>query len=207
MAHIVVIGLGIFGSTVAQELARAKHQVLGIYSDAARVADVADLLTQAVTADATDEQVLQELGVGNCEAAVVAIGDNIEASILITLLLKDLKLPKVWVKARDWAHHRILARLDADRIIHPEYDVGCRTAQQLVHSGLEEYLEFGQGNLVLELRAPARLSGKRTAELAGVQVLAHRRGNTLLNANETIAESDYLLVLGTRASLDHFDAH
>ena len=140
MAHVVVIGLGIFGRTVAKELARTGHEVIGIDNDAARVAAVADVLTQAVTADATDEQVLQELGVAHCDAALVAIGENIEASILTTLLLKDLKIAKVWVKAKDWRHHRILVRLEADRIIHPEYEVGCRTAQQLAHDGLEEYL-------------------------------------------------------------------
>jgi trk system potassium uptake protein len=206
MAHIVVIGLGLFGCTVAQELARNGHQVIGIDTEPDRVRDVAEVLTQAVTADATDEQVLQELGIANCEAAVVAIGRNIEASILTTLLLKDLKIPKVWVKAKDWSHHRILVHLNADRVIHPEYDVGCRTAQQLMHDGLDEYLEFGDDNLVFEVRAPANLAGKCTTELGGTRVLAHRRDNVLLADTAIIQEADYLLVLGTRASLARFDS-
>jgi trk system potassium uptake protein TrkA len=205
MAHIVVIGLGIFGRTVAQEVAKAGHQVLGIDSSAENVAEVADVLAQAVTADATDEDVLRELGVAKYDAAVVAIGQHIEASILTTLLLKDLKIPKVWVKARDWSHHRILARLGADRIIHPEYDVGCRTAQQLVHEGLEEYIEFGAGRLVMEVRAPGNLSGRKPEDLTDVQVLAHRRGDVMLPAAETIQTGDHMLVLGTRASLGRFD--
>jgi trk system potassium uptake protein len=205
MAHIVVIGLGIFGSTVARELAKAGHQVLGIDSDPEPVRAIADVITQAVTADATDEQVLQELGIATCDAAVVAIGSNIEASILATMLLKDLQIAKVWVKAKDWNHHRILVHLKADRVIHPEYDVGCRTAQQLMHSGLDEYLEFGEGKLVFEMRAPASLLGRPTTEIVGVQVLAHRRGKVLLQQNEVVAEGDYLLILGTRASLNHFD--
>ena len=206
MAHIVVVGLGLFGRTVAEELVQNGHQVIGIDTDPERVRDVAEVLTQAVTADATDEQVLQELGIANCDAAVVAIGENIEASSLTTLLLKDLKIPKVWAKAKDWNHHRILVHLHADRVIHPEYDVGCRTAQQLMHDGLDEYLEFGDDNLVFEVRAPASLVGKRTTELGGTHVLAHRRDNALMASTSIIQEADYLLVLGPRASLARFDS-
>lgn len=207
MAHIVVVGLGLFGGTVATELAEAGHQVLGIDTDSERVAEFAHLLGQAVTADSTDDDVLRELGVDSADAALVAIGENIEASILTTLMLKDRGVPKVWAKARDWSHHRILARVGADRVFHPEYDAGKRAAQQLMHEGLEEYLEFGEGRYVLEVRAPGSLSGKRGADIRDVVVLAHRRGSNLLADGVTIQTGDHLLVLGDRASLGRFDGH
>ena len=209
MAQIVVIGLGTFGSTVARELTRNGHQVIGIDKNAALVAALADDLTQVVTADATDQRVLDELGVAACDAALVAIGENIEASILATLLLKELNIPKVWVKAKDAGHSRILERLAADRIVYPEYEVGLRVAQQILHEGLEDFVEFGAGNLVLEIAAPPHLWNKTIADMPDVRVLAQRRGDLLLrgtpHAGDRVIEGDHLLVLGARSILDTFD--
>ena len=209
MSQIVVIGLGTFGRTVAEELTRNGHQVIGIDTNASLVAAVADDLTQAVTADGTDERVLAELGVASFDAALVAIGENIEASILATLLLKEMKLPKVWVKAKDASHSRILERLAADRIIYPEYEVGLRVAQQILHEGLEDFVEFGTGNYVLEVAVPPHLWNKTIGDMPDVRVLAHRREEQLLpgtpHAGDRIIQGDHLLVLGERAVLDTFD--
>ena len=209
MAQIVVIGLGTFGRTVAEELTRIGHQVIGIDTNASLVAAVAGNLTQAVTADATDERVLSELGIASCDAALVAIGENIEASILATLLLKELKIAKVWVKAKDASHSRILERLDASRIVYPEYEVGLRVAQQILHEHLEDFVEFGTGNFVLEVAAPPHLWNRTIGDMPDVRVLAHRREDQLLpgapHAGDRIIQGDHLLVLGARAVLDTFD--
>lgn len=209
MASFAVIGLGMFGKTVALELVKAGQEVIGIDSDEDAVADVARELTQAVTADATDERVLDELGIAQCDGVLVAIGGDIEASMLTTLLLTEKRVPQVWVKARDWNHHRILSRLSVQRIIHPEYEVGLRVAQQFMHRNLEDMLEFGSGNYVIETGAPEHTWGMRVDEVRDVRVLAHRRADVLISEvageNGKIQRGDSLLILGPRSLLDTFD--
>ncbi len=109
MAQFAVIGLGSFGATVAQELTKLNHDVIGIDTVKKNVENLADVLTHAVIADATDEHVLDELNIQNCDAVVVAIGEDIEASILCVLNLKNLGIDKIWVKAKTKAHHTILS--------------------------------------------------------------------------------------------------
>lgn len=206
MAQFAIIGLGNFGSTVARQLAQGGHEVIGIDRAGERVAAIADELAHAVTADSTDTHVLRELGIDQCGIVLVAIGEDIEASLLTTLALKDLHVARVWAKANDERHYRILSRLGADRIVRPEYDAGCRTAVQMQHDGLDEFLEFGAGQLVLEVHAPPSLAGKRKADFSDVRILAHRRGNQLFWHDEAIREGDALLLLGTRDCLDRFDS-
>lgn len=157
---VTVIGLGVFGSTVALELSRIGHDVLGIDSNPDRTNALADQLTQAVTADARDERVLRELGVHDSDVVVVAIGEDIEANILTTLVVKSMPKPRVWAKALNHNHHRILEKLGAEHIVHPEHEMGLRVARTLIYPEVLDYINLGDDQFISEVRASERLAGK-----------------------------------------------
>lgn len=157
---VTVIGLGVFGSTIALELSRLGNDVLGIDRDPGRVNEIADKIAQAVIADARDERVLRELGVHESDVVVVAIGEDIEANILATLLVKSMPKPKVWAKALNHSHHQILQKLGADHIVHPEYEMGLRVARTLIYPEVLDYISLGDDQFTTEVRASERLAGK-----------------------------------------------
>lgn len=179
-----VIGLGSFGGTVACELVRLGHEVLGIDIDDARVNKHADRLTQTLIADGTDDKVIEELGLQKYDAVVVAIGENLEASILSTLALKSCGCERVWVKATNDTHHRILSRLQADRIIHPEHEIGVRVAQSLTHPQMLDYISLGQGWYVVEVQVnehiAARKSYEQELDFADLKMVLVKRGSTVV---------------------------
>ncbi len=201
--NVVVIGLGNFGSTVALELARQGHAVLGVDADERRVDDLVDRLSHALVADARDERALEELGLEGYDVALLGIGEDLEASILATLFLKGLGI-RVWAKAKSRNHHRILERLGADRVIHPEQDSALHVAQRLLHPDLVDFMAFGDARHVVEVRAPEALEGKRIEEVElgeGVVLLARLRGEelTLTGAAleaEVIRTGDRFLLTG-----------
>lgn len=139
-----VIGLGRFGSSLSQELTQLGHEVLGIDRDEEKVDEMSDKLTHTVVADATDEEVLRSLGVRNFDCAVVAIGDNIQASIMAAILLKELGVKTVVAKALTDQHAKVLEKIGVDRIIFPERDMGVRVAHQLVSPNLLDYIELSK---------------------------------------------------------------
>lgn len=157
---VTVIGLGVFGSTVALELARFGYDVLGIDLNPTRTNEIADSIAQAVVADARDERVLRELGVHESDVVVVAIGEDIEANILAALLVKSMPKPKVWAKALNHNHHRILQKLGTDHIVHPEHEMGLRVARTLIYPEVMDYISLGDDQFVSEVRASERLVGK-----------------------------------------------
>lgn len=202
--QFVVVGLGRFGQTVAQELMRLGHEVLGIDTDAKLVASMADRLTRAATADAGDEKVLEELGVKQFDAALVAIGENIEGSILATLALKSVGVKKVWVKALNEAHHRIIDKLKADRIIHPEFEMGLRVAQSLDRPEVVDYISLGNDHFIVEILLKASLDNTRVGEFklkcdGKAEVLALRQGNEVVSHPEDhllMREGNHLVLMG-----------
>lgn len=159
MAQFAVIGLGSFGATVAQELTKLNHDVIGIDTVKKNVENLADVLTHAVIADATDEYVLDELNIQNCDAVVVAIGEDIEASILCVLNLKNLGIDKIWVKAKTKAHHTILSHLNINKIIHPEEDMGVRVAQALNYPIVSRYMSLDDDHYIVKIDIPEKLNG------------------------------------------------
>lgn len=177
---ITVIGLGAFGSTVALELSRLGYDVLGIDLNPNRTNDIADKIAQAVVADARDERVLRELGVHESEVVIVAIGEDIEANILATLLAKSMPKPVVWAKALNHNHHRILQKLGTDHIVHPEHEMGLRVARTLIYPEVMDYISMGDDQFTAEVRASERLAGKTMDALHleehGVQCLLVKHG-------------------------------
>src|SRR5690606_823833 len=129
-----------------------------------RTRAMADRLTRAVTGNASDEKVLEELNIKQFDAAVVAIGSNLEGSILVTLALKQIGVRLVWVKALNDAHHRIVQKLGADRIIHPEFEVGIRVAQSLDRPEVVDYISLGADNFIVQLKVKASLDNVSVGE-------------------------------------------
>ncbi len=154
---VLVIGLGRFGSAVAETLERMGHEVLGVDSDAELVEDHKHALTQVVEADATDIETLRALGAADFDSAVVGIGD-IEASVLTVLALCDLGVSNVWAKASNQRHGRILERTGAHHVVFPEQKMGERVAR-LVNERLLDFISFGDEFGIARLRAPDSIVG------------------------------------------------
>jgi len=165
--QVIVIGLGVFGTTVAQEMTRLGHDVLGLDIDEQRVDRLAQDITHAVIADVTDESALVELNAGNYDVGVVAIGRNAEATMLATLQLHELGVKKIWAKALSLQHHRILERLGATRVISPEHEMGVRISQELNYPMVHDYLSLGDDYFVVEFQTTEDLIGKTVGDLIG----------------------------------------
>lgn len=215
MAHksrkFVVIGLDILGRTVATELAGFGNHVLGICTDEHSVNEIADSLSEAVIADARDADALREVGVDHYDVAVVAI-KNLEANILAAMNVKLLGVPTVWAKASSAVHHAILSRLDVDRVIHPEQEVGRHIAQMLHNPLVRDYIKVGKELHVVDFAVPEKLSDHPLADLKlherfEIRCLGLVRGSEYLDADDAdlrLHEDDKLLLLGHRKRLLEF---
>jgi trk system potassium uptake protein TrkA len=160
---VLVVGLGRFGTALAETLMDLGHEVLGVDADPRNVQQIADRLTHVVEADATDEEVMRQLGAGEFGRAVVGIGTDLEASILTTSVLVDLKVPDIWAKAVTVAHGRILERVGAHHVVFPEHDMGKRVAH-LVTGRMIEFVQLDEGFSLVELRPPKQIVGRSLAE-------------------------------------------
>ena len=156
---MLVVGLGRFGTALAETLMDLGHQVLGVDSDAGNVQRNADRLTHVVQADGTDDEVMRQLGAGEFGRAVVGIGTDLEASILTTSVLADLKVPDIWAKAITVAHGRILERVGAHHVVFPEHDMGRRVAH-LVTGRMIEFVQLDEGFALVELKPPKQIVGR-----------------------------------------------
>ena len=158
-AEVLVIGLGRFGGSLAEALVDLGHEVLGVDADPRFVQRFADRLTYITEADSTDEETMRQLGAGEFRRAVVGIGTDVEASILTTSVLVDLKVPDIWAKAITVAHGRILDRVGAHHVIFPEHDMGRRVAH-LVTQQMIEFVQLDEGFALVELKPPRQIVGR-----------------------------------------------
>jgi trk system potassium uptake protein len=156
---VLVVGLGRFGTALAETLMDLGHQVLGVDADPGNVQRTADLLTHVVEADGTDEEVMRQLGAGEFGRAVVGIGTDLEASILTTSVLVDLEVPDIWAKAITVPHGRILKRVGAHHVVFPEHDMGRRVAH-LVTGQMIEFVQLDEGFALVELKPPKQVVGR-----------------------------------------------
>lgn len=210
-ASILVVGLGRFGSALAQELEALGYAVLGIDRAEATVARHRDDLTQAVEADAADPEVLDQLQVAQYDAAVVAIGDDVEASILATAGLSDSGVPWMMAKAANAHHARILHRVGADEIVSPEHDMGRRAAH-LIGGSVIDWFQVDEEFAMVETEVPSDLVGRTLADAAlrvehGVTVVAVKsRGGsfTYATAETRLAEGDVVVVAGPGDAAERF---
>jgi trk system potassium uptake protein TrkA len=165
MKSFVVIGLGRFGSAVAEELYRQGHEVLAIDNNDSHIQAMADRVTYAAAGNANDPAVLKALDVGNYDCAIVAVTQDVGSSALITLALKELGIPQVVCKAKDPTHKRVLERIGADRVIIPEHESGAKLAQGLSHSNVLNFIELSAEHGIVELAVPESWCGKTLREL------------------------------------------
>jgi trk system potassium uptake protein TrkA len=212
LRSFAVIGLGTFGSTVARELARFGNHVIGIDIDERKVSAHADDLSQALILDARLDGGLQEAGVSACDIGLVAIGDDLESSILATINLRTSGVDKIWAKATSKNHHRILTKLGVDRVVHPEQEVGQHIAQMLHNPLVRDYVSLGNGQHVVNFRIPASLEGKALDDLRhrrsyNLRCIGVLRGTEFIGHDGTactLNKGDMLLLLGRRGDLREF---
>lgn len=205
-----VIGLGRFGSSIAKTLHEEGHEVLGVDVDDHRVQQAMSYCTHAVQADGTDESVLSALGVANFDAVVVAVGNEMEASILVTLLAKEHGARRVIAKATSSIHGKVLERVGADRVVFPEYDMGIRTARWLISSHFLDFVELGENIGIVEFTPGESMLNKNLRELDlrakyGISVVAIRRGEQVHvppSPTDPIQVHDILVVIGSNHDLD-----
>ncbi|MNM72893.1 Ktr system potassium uptake protein A [compost metagenome] len=207
--QFAVIGMGRFGYSVANSLSTMGFDVLAIDSDEQRTQAVSHIVTHAVSADSTEEEALRALGIRNFDVVVVAIGEDIQASILTTLILKDLGGPVIVVKAQNELHGKVLQKIGADKVIYPERDMGQRVAHHLASPNILDYIELSDDYSILEIRANSAMIGQNLKELNirarfGCNVMAIKNGtkmNISPDALYRLVEGDILVIVGEKSDL------
>ncbi|MEU9670811.1 TrkA family potassium uptake protein [Streptomyces bobili] len=208
---VVVIGLGRFGRALALELVDEDTEVLGIDENAEVVQALSGSLTHVVRADSTKEDALRQLGVHEFDRAVVAIGTDLEASILTASLLVSFGIDNVWAKAISEAHGRILTQLGVHHVVYPEHDMGQRVAH-LVRGRMLDYIEFEDDFAMVKTKPPTDIIGLPLAESAirtryGITVVAIKRpgeGFTYATPETVVQAADTIIVAGRTRATEHF---
>ncbi|MEW4368237.1 potassium channel family protein [Paenibacillus kandeliae] len=204
-----VIGIGRFGSSIAKTLSEMGFDVLAIDSDEHRVQEVSAIVTQAVVADSTDEEALRAIGLRNFDVVVVAIGEDIQSSILTTLILKEMEIPTILVKAQNDLHAKVVQRIGADKVIFPERDMGVRVAHHLTSPNVLDYIELSDDYSIVEMLASEAMVGQNLIELNirarySCNVMAIKRNNHMNIApapQERLEKDDILVIVGQKHDL------
>ncbi len=210
MKSFVVLGMGRFGQSIAKTLYELGHEVLVIDSDEEIIQDMTEYVTHAVIGDATDEDVLKSLGVRNFDVAVVAIGGDIQSSILVTLILKEMQVKYVLAKARSEIHARVLQKMGADRVVFPERDMGTRVAHNLVSTNILDYIELSPEYSIVEIVSPKAWVGKSLIDLNvrvtyGINIMAIKNNlkiNISPKADDIIKPNDYIVIIGSNEDIN-----
>lgn len=208
--QFAVIGLGRFGESLIRELTSNGYEVLGIDVDNERVNESVEIATQAVQADAMDEQALKHLGIRNFDVVVVAIGHNIQANILTTIILKEMGVQKVVAKAQNKLHGKVLEKIGADLVIYPERDMAIKLARTLISQNIIEQIKLSSDYSIIELVAPIIYAGKTLNELRlrarlGITILAIKQDNDIIvspGPDQAIERGDILVALGKDEALE-----
>jgi trk system potassium uptake protein len=210
--RVTVIGLGRFGRSVAKTLFELGYEVTAIDLDEKLVREAADWVTLAAQGDGTDQELLEQLNVQHSDVAVVAQGENLEASVLATLLLKKLKVPWVVGKAKTVLHGELLHKVGADRVVFPEIDAGIRLAHSLGVRHISDYISLSPNAGVARIEAPANMIGHTIEALtegqqAKLNVLLIKRGHQLITVphyQEVIRAHDELVIVGADVDIERF---
>jgi trk system potassium uptake protein TrkA len=209
MKSFAVIGLGLFGSSVARQLCALGAEVLAIDTNYELVQQLSGDVTTAAVADARDAEVLRALGVQDCDSAVVAIGDDLAGSILATMNLKDLGIRQIICKAHDETHRKVLEKLGADKVVIPEKEVADKLARSLTSHNVLDFIELSSDYGIVEITVRKDWVGKSLKELdvrakLGVNIIAVERNEKVTvspRAEFELAKNDILVVLGDYDSL------
>ncbi len=212
MKSFLVIGLGRFGTSVAKELASLGQEVLAIDDDEDNVQRIADDVTQAIRGDARDEAVLKAVGARNFDCCIVAVGSDLESSVLITVMLKEMGVKYIVAKAQSAVHAHVLERIGADRVVLPESEMGQRLAQRLSRTNVVDYIGVTDEFSILEIQPPRDWVGRTLIQINvrakyKITVLAIKHGGSgevdVSPAPDKVIEPDDLLVvIGSNESVE-----
>lgn len=210
--EFVVIGLGRFGGSIVGELVKQGAHVMAIDNSPERVDEFASIATQAVVANSTDEAVLKSLGIRNFEHVIVAIGEDIQASILTTIILKEIGVQQITVKAQNDYHEKVLRKIGADFVVHPERDMGIRIANNMLSSTVLDYLELSDEHSIMELKANDAIAGNTIIDLDirakyGINIVGIKRNSEIIvspQAADEILLGDVMLVIGADVDINRF---
>ncbi|MGG3468883.1 TrkA family potassium uptake protein [Neobacillus pocheonensis] len=207
-----VIGLGRFGISIANKLFESGQEVLGIDVNEEKVEDSHPYVTHSVIADSTDAEALKSVGIRNFDTVIVAIGNDIQASILSVLLLKEQGVKKVIAKALNKLHGQVLKKVGADWVVFPDWDMGIRVAHQLLSPNVLNFIELSKDYSVEEVKIPEKMVYKTLRELDlrseyNINVIAIRHDNEIdisPSADKKIDHGDVLVVIGENRDLERF---
>lgn len=212
--QFAVIGMGRFGTSVALTLAQSGQEVLVVDSDEERIQKVADCFTHSVVMDTTDEASLNALGIRNFDMVVVSIGHDVQASVMTTLLLKEMGVRHIVAKAASSLHGKMLSKVGADQVVFPERDMGQRIAHNLISTNVIDYFELAPDLGIVEVDVRGNFVGKSLAETRlrekyGITVIAIRRNNKISlspSPTEKFLESDRLILVGDTQGIQRFES-
>lgn len=211
--QFAVIGLGRFGGSVCRELHTLGHEVLAIDMHLDRVEEFVQYSTHAIQGNSTDEMFLKSIGIRNFDHVIVAIGENIQDSVLTTLNLKEFGISDVWVKAQNVYHQKVLEKIGADRVIHPEVEMGIRIAQSMSSDLLLDYINLSDEYSIIEIRATLPIHNRSLLDLDvrakfGITILAINgkyNMNVSPSPTDIIFEGDILIAMGLNDDLKRFE--
>lgn len=222
MKQFAVLGLGRLGASVAMTFAQRGHQVLAIDKEKEPVQQISEFVTKAVQLDATDEKALRAVGIENVDAAVVSTGSDLEASILITLILKEIGVKEIVVKAVSEEHSRVLEKVGATKVVFPERDMGIRIANNLISPQIIEHIGLSEKFSILEIPAPKEFIGRSLRKLDarekhGINIIAIKKKsydaaeggavdeeeiNASPQADDIIEEGNILVIIGSIENIE-----
>ena len=210
--EFAVIGLGRFGGSIVQYLSTHDYDVLAIDVDEERVSQFMNIASYAVVVDAMDETALKSLGIRNFDHVIVAIGENLNASILTTIILKELGVEHITVKAQSVYHEKILKKIGATQVVHPERDMGERIAKQLISNNVFDYLDLSEEYSIVELVATDKISNKSLIDLNvrvkyDLNIIGIKRENKMNVSpipNEKLQKDDLIFVIGHNDKIEDF---
>lgn len=210
MKQYVVLGAGRFGASLAVKLVELGAEVMLVDRDEELIAKYADKVTYCVQADVTDENTIQNLGIRNFDTAIISIGSDIQASILITLMIKEMGIKNILAKAQNETHAKVLYKIGADRVVFPEKEMGIKVAKNLMSAGFMDYLELSADYSVVEISPLKTWHNKKIAELNlraqyGINIMAIKKGIDIkieIGAEDVIETGDILVVIGKNTQLE-----
>ena len=211
--QFVVFGLGRVGMSVAMTLSEAGYEVMAVDKSEEKIQEISTVVTQAVQADATDLDTLKALGIRNFDVAIVAIGKDMQSSIMTTLLLKELEISYVVAKATTDTHKKVLEKLGADRIVSPEFDMGKRIANNLIAGNIIDYIQLSHDYSIMEIPILPEWSNHTIAQLDiraqyGINIIAVERGSEVYvtpGPDDILKEDDLLVIVGNNRSIQELE--
>lgn len=211
--QFAVFGLGRFGGSLVKALHQNGVEVLAVDIDQKKVDEYAKYAVQAVQVPNLDETTLQMLDIASFDHVFVSFGDNIEGSVLLTLLLKEMGVKKVWAKASNDNHQKVLLKIGADRVIHPERDMAKKIANYISSQSIIDYIELSNEHSIVEIIASPKIYNKTLQDLDtrrsfGCNIIAIKRNGVVkisLLPNELILKGDILVVIGRKTAIKSFE--